>query len=79
MPVQKENREELLKIFCDNIPMCNPDYELDRFLSWILSKDLRFETDESGADRSADSKRRLLGTYLHQYIDPPKFRVGRDG
>lgn len=73
MPLQPENKIEILRILRESIPSCDEVYEFDRFLSFLRSKDQEFESyDISG-------KQRLLSDYLDSYIGEKKFRVGKDG
>ncbi len=73
MDIQLENKIEVLRILREAIPGCDEAYELDRFLSFLRSKDQEFEAYDSSG------KRRLLAEYLDGYIGEQKLRVGRDG
>ena len=73
MPLQAENKIELLNAFRRIIPKCNETEELERFLMFLRSKNLDFESF------NPDGKARLFQKYLDGYIGEKKFRVGRDG
>lgn len=73
MPVNADDRQELLNIFRKEIPGCDEAYELSRFLDYLRSIDKQWEGNEAALKKS------MLFNYLQDYIGEHKpFRAGRD-
>jgi hypothetical protein len=65
MQLQPDNRAILLEAL-------KTEEELDRFLNWLLSKNMQFEA------YTPDVKRELLERYLKESYGPKPFRIGKD-
>ena len=66
MDILPENKAILLEAL-------GTDEEVNRFATWLLSKNMFFES------YAPDAKRELLARYMKESFGEKPFRVGRDG